>query len=57
VAGVLRRRIGDYRIHFTADRAKQKVFVLRILLVPKRRIAEKLRWSFATRATRATVPV
>jgi mRNA-degrading endonuclease RelE of RelBE toxin-antitoxin system len=30
--GVFRRRIGDYRIFFTADRGKQKVFVLRILL-------------------------
>jgi len=29
--GVFRRRIGDYRILFTADQAKQKVFVLRIL--------------------------
>jgi mRNA interferase RelE/StbE len=29
--GVFRRRIGDYRIFFTADRGKQKVFVLRIL--------------------------
>jgi mRNA-degrading endonuclease RelE of RelBE toxin-antitoxin system len=29
--GVFRHRIGDYRILFTADRANQKVFVLRIL--------------------------
>ena len=27
-----RIRIGDYRIHFTADRAKHTVFVLRVLL-------------------------
>jgi len=30
--GVFRRRIGDYRILFTADRAKQTVAVLRILI-------------------------
>jgi mRNA-degrading endonuclease RelE of RelBE toxin-antitoxin system len=30
--GVFRRRIGDYRILFTAARAEQTVFVLRILL-------------------------
>ena len=30
--GVFRRRIGDYRILFTADRARQTVFVLRILI-------------------------
>ena len=30
--GVFRRRIGDYRILFTADRKKEAVHVLRILL-------------------------
>ena len=30
--GVFRRRIGDYRILFTADRGKQTVVVLRILI-------------------------
>ena len=29
--GVFRRRIGDYRILFTADRNAQRVFVARIL--------------------------
>ena len=30
--GVFRRRIGDYRILFTADRNKETVHILRILL-------------------------
>ena len=30
--GVFRRCIGDYRILFTADRTKQTVFILRLLL-------------------------
>lgn len=30
--GVFRRRIGDYRILFSANRARQKVSILRILI-------------------------
>jgi mRNA-degrading endonuclease RelE of RelBE toxin-antitoxin system len=30
--GVFRRRIGDYRLLFTADREKETVYVVRILL-------------------------
>lgn len=30
--GVFRRRIGDYRLLFTVDHSKRKVFIIRILI-------------------------